>query len=215
MRVERSHIRTEWLDGDIVRLALSPDLGYSEKDREENVKRISWVTSLLVRQGITVLISVVSPFRASREFARAQMGSRFLEVFVNAPLEVCESRDPKGLYRKARLGQIEKFTGLSDVYERPLAPDLECRTDLETPAESAEKVMRLLSTRRLALKFLTLREQEVLALVGRGLTSKEIALELNVSTDTIANHRKHICKKLDLHSTAELVHRATEDLSLS
>ncbi len=130
----------EVLDGDAVRENLCSDLGFSETDRKENIKRIAYVSQLLTRNGIIVLVAAISPYRGGRDEARAAIGN-FLEVYVNAPLHVCEARDPKGLYRKARSGEIHGFTGIDQPYEIPLSPDVECRTDRETAAESAAKVL--------------------------------------------------------------------------
>jgi adenylylsulfate kinase len=133
--------RIEMLDGDAMRQRLCKGLGFSKQDRDENIRRIAFVAHLLTRNGVIALVSVISPYRAVREEARAEIG-RFVEVFVNAPLEVCEERDVKGLYRKARAGELRGFTGIDDPYEPPLAPELECRTDKESLAESVEKVLR-------------------------------------------------------------------------
>ena len=133
--------RVELLDGDVVRRHLSKGLGFSKEDRDENIRRIGFVAELLTRHGVVVLVSAISPYRAVRDEVRARIG-RFIEVYVNAPLEVCESRDIKGLYRKARAGEIRGFTGIDDPYEPPLTPEVECRTDLESVAESTEKVLQ-------------------------------------------------------------------------
>lgn len=130
----------EVLDGDSVREYLCSDLGFSEDDRRENIKRIAYVAQLLTRNGVVVLVAAISPYRNSREAARASIGN-FLEVFVNAPLPVCEARDPKGLYRRARAGALLKFTGIDDPYEEPNVPEVECHTDRESVDESAEKVI--------------------------------------------------------------------------
>jgi len=135
--------RVEILDGDEVRRTLTRGLGFSKQDREENILRIGYVAHLLARNGVTVLVAVISPYRAVREQVRALIGD-FVEVYVNAPLEVCEQRDQKGLYRRARAGEIKNFTGIDDPYEEPLAPEVECRTDLETVAQSGEKVLAAL-----------------------------------------------------------------------
>jgi adenylylsulfate kinase len=133
------------LDGDEVRRHLSKDLGFSRQDRDENIRRIAFVAELLSRNGVIVLVSAISPYRAAREEARRRIGS-FVEVFVNAPLAVCEQRDVKGLYKKARAGEIAGFTGIDDPYEPPLAPEVQCDTDQETEAESVAKVIRYLDT---------------------------------------------------------------------
>lgn len=137
--------QVELLDGDEVRLHLSKDLGFSRQDRDENIRRIAFVADLLTRNGVIVLVSAISPYRAARDEARQRIGS-FLEVFVNAPVEVCEQRDIKGLYKKARSGEIKGFTGIDDPYEPPAAPEIECNTDRETEAECVAKIMRYLDS---------------------------------------------------------------------
>jgi bifunctional enzyme CysN/CysC len=133
-------IRVEMLDGDVIRKHLSRDLGFSKAERDENIRRIGFVAHLLTRNRVVALVSAISPYRAVRDEIRATMG-RFLEVFVNAPLEVCERRDPKGLYKRARAGEFRGFTGIDDPYEAPLSPEVECRTDLESEKESVDKVL--------------------------------------------------------------------------
>lgn len=129
----------EVLDGDAIRDYLCSDLGFSEADRRENIKRIAYVAQLLTRNGVVVLVAAISPYRSSREEARQAIGN-FLEVYVNAPLEVCEARDTKGLYRRARAGEIAGFTGIDQPYEAPMTAELECRTDRESAAESCGRV---------------------------------------------------------------------------
>ncbi|RMF20369.1 MAG: adenylyl-sulfate kinase [Cyanobacteria bacterium J083] len=135
--------KLEVLDGDIVRENLTKGLGFSKEDRDENIRRIGFVSHLLTRNGVIVLVSAISPYRAIREEVKAKIGD-FVEVFVNAPIEVCEARDVKGLYKRARAGEIKQFTGISDPYEPPLNPDIECRTDLEELEESVNKVYQFL-----------------------------------------------------------------------
>lgn len=130
----------EVLDGDIVRENLTKGLGFSKEDRDENIRRIGFVSHLLTRNGVIVLVSAISPYRNIRDEVRQKIGD-FVEIFVNAPLAVCEDRDVKGLYKRARAGEIKQFTGIDDPYEAPLNPDIECRTDLETLEESTEKVL--------------------------------------------------------------------------
>jgi bifunctional enzyme CysN/CysC len=132
--------RLELLDGDTVRKHLSKGLGFSREDRNENIRRIGFVAGLLTRNGVIALAAAISPYRAVRDEVRASIGD-FVEVYVNAPLEVCESRDPKGLYRKARAGQLPAFTGIDDPYEPPLDPEVECRTDREPLEECIAKVL--------------------------------------------------------------------------
>ncbi len=138
--------KVEPLDGDIVRQNLTKGLGFSKADRDENIRRIGFVAHLLSRNGVVVLVSAISPYREIRDEVRTRIGD-FVEVFVNAPLETCEQRDVKGLYQKARAGEIKGFTGIDDPYESPLQPEVECRTDCETIDESVAKVLRVLETR--------------------------------------------------------------------
>jgi bifunctional enzyme CysN/CysC len=138
--------KVECLDGDVVRRHLSKDLGFSKDDRDENIRRIGFMARLLTRHGVIALVSAISPYRSIRNEMREQIGN-FLEVYVHAPLEVCERRDNKGIYRRARAGEIHGVTGIDDPYERPLTPDVECRTDLETPAESTARVLRAVQER--------------------------------------------------------------------
>lgn len=133
-------VKFERLDGDIVRENLTKGLGFSKEDRDTNIRRIGFVSHLLTRNGVIVLVSAISPYRAIRDEVRQQIGD-FVEIYVNAPLQVCEERDVKGLYKRARAGEIKQFTGIDDPYEAPLNPEIECRTDLETLDESVQKVM--------------------------------------------------------------------------
>jgi len=145
-RLQASGCAVESLDGDVLRQNLWKDLGFSKQDRDENVRRIGFVAHLLSRNGIFVLVSAISPYRAVRDEVRCRVGN-FVEVYVNAPLDVCEQRDQKGLYRKARAGQLSGFTGVDDPYEPPLCPEIECHTDRETVAESVDKIMQYLEVR--------------------------------------------------------------------
>ena len=133
--------RVEVLDGDIVRTNLSKGLGFSREDRNINVLRIGFVAELLTRNGVGVIVSAISPFKEARDQVRRSVGEDFIEVFVDAPLEVCAERDVKGLYKKAFAGEIEQFTGVSDPYEPPAAPELHIKTDEEEPHESARRVV--------------------------------------------------------------------------
>jgi bifunctional enzyme CysN/CysC len=133
-------LQVEVLDGDVIRHHLCKDLGYSKADRDENIRRIAFVSQLLTRNGTIVLVSAISPYRASREAARRSIGE-FLEVYVDTPLAVCELRDPKLLYRQARAGRISGFTGIDDPYEPPLEPEIVCNTAEESTRESASKVV--------------------------------------------------------------------------
>lgn len=125
------------LDGDDLREGLNADLGFSEADRAENVRRVGEVALLFARHGFVVLVPVISPYAAGREAVRARhaaTGWPFVEVHVATPLEVCEARDPKGLYVKARAGLIERFTGISDPYETPAEPEIRVETEGSEPA---------------------------------------------------------------------------------
>jgi adenylylsulfate kinase len=117
---------TYLLDGDNVRHGLCGDLGFSDKDRVENIRRISEVAKLFVDAGTIVLTAFISPFRADRDYCRQILGAgEFVEVFIDTPLDVCEARDPKGLYKKARAGDIPHFTGIDSAYEAPQAPEIQ------------------------------------------------------------------------------------------
>lgn len=136
-------IRAYVLDGDALRLGVTRDLGFSDADRIENIRRATEVARLMVDAGLLVIMAMIAPFRVDREWARAQFASgEFIEVFVDAPLSVCEGRDPKGLYKRARRGEIKGFTGIDSRYEPPLAPDLRVDSTKQTPHQAA---MRLLA----------------------------------------------------------------------
>jgi adenylylsulfate kinase len=128
------------LDGDEIRQRLNFDLGFSKADRDESIMRIGSMVQPLVQEGVIVLVAAISPYRDARMRVRERVGS-FLEVYVNASLETCIKRDPKGLYARALLGELRHFTGTEDPYEPPLAPDVECNTDQETCPESIAKVL--------------------------------------------------------------------------
>jgi adenylyl-sulfate kinase len=130
----------EVLDGDEMRLSLTAGLGYTREDREENIRRIASLAEQLVAQQKIVLVAAIAPYRAMRDRIRRRIPT-FVEVYVNAPLATCIERDPKGLYRRAIAGEIACFTGISDPYEPPLAPEVQCNTAQETVTESADKVM--------------------------------------------------------------------------
>lgn len=131
----------EVLDGDIVRTNLSKGLGFSREDRDTNILRIGFVAKLLSRNGVGVLVSAISPYKEARDLVRRDIGEDFVEVFVDAPVEVCAERDVKGLYKKAFSGEIKQFTGVSDPYEPPAAPELVLKTAEEEPHESADRVI--------------------------------------------------------------------------
>ncbi|MEH2319342.1 adenylyl-sulfate kinase [Nostoc sp.] len=136
--------QVEVLDSDIVRQNLCKGLGFSKADRDENIRRIGFVAHLLTKNNVIVLVSAISPYREVREEVRQRIGN-FVEVYVNSPLEICEERDVKGLYKKARNGDIKHFTGIDDPYEPPISPEIECRTDQESIAESTDKILAKLA----------------------------------------------------------------------
>lgn len=139
----------EILDGDTIRTHLSKGLGFSKEDRDTNIRRIGWVCQLLTRHGVPNITAAVSPYRQVRDEVRQLVEAAggpgsFIEVFVDCPLEVCEKRDPKGLYKRARLGEVKNFTGISDPYELPEKPELVLHTAKETPQESVRKILTTL-----------------------------------------------------------------------
>ncbi len=146
--LHRLGCHTYLLDGDNVRHGLNKDLGFTDQDRVENIRRVAEVSKLMVDAGLIVLVSFISPFRAERDMARHLFPEQeFLEVFVDAPLEVCETRDPKGLYKKARAGSLKNFTGIDSAYEPPIEPELHLNAGEKTVDELVEEVLGLLRTR--------------------------------------------------------------------
>jgi adenylyl-sulfate kinase len=141
--LERRGALVEVLDGDVVRTHLSKGLGFSKPDRDRNILRIGWVASRLTRAGAAVVVSAISPYRDTRREARAfvEEHGTFVEVYVATSIEECERRDPKGLYQRARAGEIAEFTGVSDPYEAPEHAEVEIHTEGRTPEESAALVM--------------------------------------------------------------------------
>jgi len=136
-------MRVEVLDGEEVRRTLSKGLGFSREDREENVRRVAFVSKLLARNGVAVVVALISPYRGIREEARKEI-ENFMEVWVNCPLEACMRRDPKGLYKRALAGQMTGLTGLQDVYEEPIHPEVVVNTDVESVEECTEKIVNKL-----------------------------------------------------------------------
>lgn len=133
------------LDGDDLRFGLNSDLGFGPEDRDENIRRVGQVARLFTLAGVVNIIALISPYRAHRERNRAmQRPGDFVEVFVATPLQTCEERDPKGLYRRARRGEIPEFTGVSAPYEVPIAPEISLDTTEESPAQSALRVVHFL-----------------------------------------------------------------------
>lgn len=138
--LERRRVRWELLDGDVVRTHLSKGLGFSREDRDANILRIGWVAERLTYHGVAAVCSAISPYRAIRDEVRKHVG-RFVEVFVDCPLEECIRRDRKGLYAKALAGEISNFTGVSDPYEAPESPEVVVKTDRLTPEECLQWVV--------------------------------------------------------------------------
>lgn len=143
-RLYQMKCHTFVLDGDNVRHGLCSDLGFSEKDRVENIRRISEVAKLFMEAGVIVLTAFISPFRADRNRARSLITDNFIEIYCACPLEVCEQRDVKGLYRRARLGEIKEFTGISSPYEPPVHPELIIETNESTIDESIDAILKYL-----------------------------------------------------------------------
>ena len=145
-------VRAYILDGDNIRHGLNKNLGFSPEDRTENIRRIGEVAKLFTDAGITALTAFISPYRADRDQVRALMPDDFVEVYVDCPLEVCEQRDVKGLYQKARAGQIKEFTGISAPYEAPAKPELTIRTHTQSVEESAKQILAYLGQRGIVPK---------------------------------------------------------------
>jgi sulfate adenylyltransferase len=144
------------LDGDVVRTHLSKGLGFSKEDRDTNIRRIGFVAAEVVRHGGVVLCAAVSPYRATRNDVRNMVNAEhFVEVFVDTPLEVCEMRDTKGMYAKARRGEIKDFTGIDDPYEAPLHPDITLNTVSHTPEENAHLILDYLKQQGFVKKAVT------------------------------------------------------------
>ncbi len=138
-------VHTYSLDGDNIRGGLNRNLGFTREDREENLRRIAEVAKLFVDSGCVVIASFISPLESDRTFVKKIIGEKdFLEVFVNTPLEICEKRDVKGLYKKARAGEIKNFTGIDAPYEAPQSADIEIKTNDEKPDDAVERIIGLL-----------------------------------------------------------------------
>jgi len=140
---EKGITRLEILDGDVIRMNLCKDLGFSRDDRMTNIRRIAFVSQLLTRHGVIVIVAAISPYRESRDHARQEIKD-FVEVFVKCPMDVLIERDVKGHYKKALAGNLPHFTGVSDPYEEPLQPEILVETDKETPEASAAKILDFL-----------------------------------------------------------------------
>ena len=139
LRLQALGAKVEVLDGDVVRTYLSKGLGFSKEDRDENVRRIGFVCELLSRHGVIAIAAAISPYRAVRDEVRGRIAN-FVEVYVECPIEVLAARDVKGLYKKALAGELAHFTGVSDPYEPPLAPEVTIYSSKETPEESVDRI---------------------------------------------------------------------------
>lgn len=147
--LERKLLQFDWhtyvLDGDNIRSGLSCDLGFSDSDRDENIRRVAEVAKLMMDAGLVVITAFISPFKKERELARTLIGGgNFFEVHLSTPLDVCEQRDPKGLYRRARSGEIAQMTGINSPYEAPVNPDFTVDASVGTPDEAAEAIVNAL-----------------------------------------------------------------------
>ena len=140
--LKKKDYAVERLDGDVVRQGLTNDLGFSKKDRDENIRRVTFVAKMLTRNNVIVLATFVSPYREQRRNARKEI-ERFVEVYVRCPVEICMKRDVKGMYQRALEGKIKHFTGVDDPYEEPELPELILNTDTESPEESVKKVLQI------------------------------------------------------------------------
>jgi len=141
--LKEAGVNVEQLDGDRLR-KLFPKTGFSKKDRDSHIHRVGYLAGLLERNGVTVVASLISPYKEARTFVRSQC-KQFIEVYLSTPLEECEKRDPKGLYKKARKGEITQFTGIDDPYEAPENPEIEIDTSKQSPEETLKIILRYLS----------------------------------------------------------------------
>ena len=141
--LRRRGLNAEILDGDEVRTNLSKGLGFSKEDRDTNIKRIGYVCKLLTRNGVVAISAAISPYKAVRDYNRAQIG-HFVEIYVRCSIEALTKRDVKGLYKKARSGELKQFTGISDPYEHPLQPEVVCATYESTPDACANQVLEMI-----------------------------------------------------------------------
>ncbi|MHB2018993.1 MAG: adenylyl-sulfate kinase [Candidatus Xenobia bacterium] len=139
--------KVELLDGDVIRTNLSSGLSFSKADRDANIRRVGFVCDLLSRNGVIAISACISPYRSVREELRASMGDRFVEIYVSAPLEECQARDVKGMYARARRGELKGFTGVDDPYEPPLSPDLEVPTHQLSLEASVQRILDHLKAR--------------------------------------------------------------------
>jgi adenylylsulfate kinase len=147
--LKKRHCLVEVLDGDAIRTSLSRGLSYNRDDRITNMRRIAFVANLLSRNDVIAIVAAIGPYRETRDEIRRNISTDFIEVYLDAPLEVCEARDVKGLYAMARAGELLAFTGIDDPYEEPIDPDLVCHTAEETPEQSIDTILAELERRQL------------------------------------------------------------------
>jgi adenylylsulfate kinase len=139
--------KTEVLDGDEVRRMVFPELGWSRKDRETHARRVSYVAHLLARNGVAVFVAMITPYETSRQAARSMQGPRFTEVWLKCPIEVCQKRDPKGIYSRTGEGTVRHVTGVDDPFEEPLNPDLTLDTSTDPPEASLTRILTHLQSK--------------------------------------------------------------------
>jgi adenylylsulfate kinase len=140
-KLEAMGYRVQRMDGDVVRQKLTRDLGFSKEDRDKNIERVTFVAERLVKHGVITVCAFISPYCAERQYARSEIG-RFVEIFVKCPIEVCEERDVKGLYAKARAGEIKNFTGIDDPYEEPENAEIMIDSSTEDPEVLVEQILK-------------------------------------------------------------------------
>jgi adenylylsulfate kinase len=138
--------KVEILDGDEMRQMFSPELGFTRKDREVHARRVSFVARMLARNGVAVLVAMITPYETSRQAARSVVGGRFIEIWLSCPIEVCRQRDPKGIYRRTMEGAVTKVTGVDDPFEEPLNPELTVDTSALTVDQSVDRIVKYLAT---------------------------------------------------------------------
>jgi adenylylsulfate kinase len=136
--------KVEVLDGDEMRRMFSPELGFSRKDREFHARRVSYVARMLARAGVAVLVAMITPYETSRQAARSEVSARFAEVWLKCPIEVCQQRDPKGIYKRTQEGGVARMTGVDDPFEEPLNPDLVVDTSTASVSECAQRILSCL-----------------------------------------------------------------------
>ncbi|MGB9736636.1 MAG: adenylyl-sulfate kinase [bacterium] len=146
--LQQGMLNVELLDGDVVRQYLTRGLGFTKQDRDENIRRIGWLSRMLNKHGVNTIVAAISPYRDVRE-EQKRLIENFFEVYVKCPVEVCEKRDVKGMYKKARQGLIKHFTGVDDPYEEPLNPDLVIETDKLSVEDSFKMILKALSEKKL------------------------------------------------------------------